>query len=346
MATLVGTNTVTAIARHYIMPKVTDQVYRKVPLLARLQASNRMLIRGGTQIEVPLMYGRFNTGGPYSGYDVWNTTPSDTIRNAVWDWKQHYVTWAVDGLTLLRTDSPDAIASFLMLQAEQARMEMTENLAIGLDGGGSTGAIAGYFGAGGAATSYNDVKDIDGINAMLGTGSTLGNANYGGISRTANSWWNATVDSSTATLTEAALQSMFTSFPGGNTPTLIRSRVDQYNRFYALNLSTTNPRNYNREPAGHDALLASAGFTNLLFNQVPWIHDPHVVSGTANNNNSAIQMLNENYLHWIVSPRGDFVLKDFVEPANQDAMVAGIKWAGNLVTTNCQVHGVMTAITA
>jgi hypothetical protein len=341
----IGTNTVSAIARHYIMPRVTDQVYRKVPLLYRLMQSNRMQLRGGTHIEVPLMYARFNTGGPYSGYDVWNTTPSDTIRNARFEWKQHYITWAVDGLTLIRSDAPDSIASFLMLQAEQARMEMTENLANGLDGGGSSSAIAGYFGAGGAATSYNDVKDIDGINAMLGTGTTLGNPTYGNITRSANTWWNAQVDGTTTTLTEASLQAMFTSFPGANTPTLIRSRVDQYNRFYALNVSTTNPRNYNREAAGHDALLASAGFTNLLFNQVPWIWDPHVVSGVTNNNNSAIQFLNENYLYWVTNSRANFALKDFVEPPNQDAMVAGIKWAGNLITTNCAVHGVMTAIT-
>lgn len=342
----IGTTTLSSIGRRWIMPKITDNTYRKVPLLRRLQASNRMIVRGGTQLEVPLMYARMSTGGPYSGYDVWNVTPSDTIRNAFFPWKQHYVTWSVDGLTLIQLDSPDSIANFLVMQAEQARMEMTENLATGVDGGGLVSAIAGYFGAGGAATSYNDPKDINGLTGLLGTSTTLGDANYGGIARSTNPWWNAQVDAATTILTEAALQSMFTSFPGANTPTIIRSRVDNYNRYFALNISGSHPVQYPRDPAGNDQLLASAGFTNLLFNQVPWLHDPHVTSGTTNNNNSAIQMINENFLYWVMPPRGDFVMRDFVEPPNQDAMVAGIKWAGQLVTTNSSVHGTLTAITA
>jgi len=50
-------------------------------------------------------------------------------------------------------------------------------------------------------------------------------------------------------------------------------------------------------------------------------------------------MLNENFLHWIVSPRADFYLKPFQEPHNQDAMVASLLWAGNLVCSNPDQQG-------
>jgi len=45
-------------------------------------------------------------------------------------------------------------------------------------------------------------------------------------------------------------------------------------------------------------------------------------------------MLNEDYIHWCISPRGDMFVTDFQEGLTQDAMAAKILWAGNLVVTN------------
>lgn len=344
MATLIGTNTVTSIARHYIMPTITDNIYASNVLLYRLMKANRRIVRGGTQIEVPLMYQRFNTGGPYSGYEVLNTTPSDTIKNAVFDWKQHYVTWSVDGLTMIKVDSPDAIANFLTLQSQQAYMEMAENLARGLFGGGAA-SISNYN------TPYAEVKDIDGLQGIVGTtvGTNTGNLNYGGLARSSNTWWNSNVQgvSGTATLGMAGLQTAFTrATVGGQHPTLIISRSDQYNRYYALQTTGNYSVQYQRQPMGHDELLASAGFTNLLFNNVPWVVDSHVGNGIVDANNSAIYMLNENVLAWVVSPRADFYLKPFDEPVDQDAMVATLLWAGNLVCMNCALQGGILNINA
>jgi len=109
--TAIGANTITSIARHFIMPQITDQVYGSNVLLYRLMKGNKRMVQGGTQIEVPLMTKRFTTGGAYSGYDVFDTTPHDTVQNAVFNWKQHQVTWSVDGLTMLKADSPLAIAT-------------------------------------------------------------------------------------------------------------------------------------------------------------------------------------------------------------------------------------------
>lgn len=325
MATAIGTNTVTSIARRYIMPKITDNIYQANVILYRLMKMQKKLIRGGTQIEVPLQYARFNTGGFYSGYDPFNTTPSDTIKNAAFDWKQAYVTWSVDGLTMLKVDSPESIANFLNLQQGQASSEMAEILAGGLQGDG-----------------VSDPKSLDGLAGMVGTGSSIGNANYGGISRTANSWWNSSVQgiTGTQTMSNTNLMSAFTAAQvGGQHPTIILSRQDQWNRYWALNQTGNNSFQYARGQTGTDELMADAGFTGLLFNGVPWISDPHVGDGVVDANNSRVYMLNENVLAWAVAPRADFFLKPFVEPANQDAMVASLLWAGNLVCMNCRLQG-------
>lgn len=335
MATPIGTNVVTSIARRFILPTITDQIYRSNVLLYRLMANNKRTVQGGTQIEVPLLFQRFNNGGSYRGLDPFSTTPSDTIRNAAFDWKQYYTTWSIDGLTMIKVDSPQSIANLLTLQSQQAYMEMAENLATGLfsDGTGNGG------------------KDLDGLLAMFGTANT-----YGGLSRSTYSWWQPTVQGGSGAATAMTLSGLQTLFGnvtiGGQHPSIILSRQDQYNRYWALNAggATNYSTQYPRQPMGHDEILASAGFTNLLFNNVPWVVDSHVPDASNINanglTNSLIMMLNESVLTWAVSPRADFYMKPFVEPHNQDGMVAALMFAGNLICMNSVLQGVIANYTS
>jgi len=318
----IGTDTVTSLSRQWILPEITEQVYGNNIITFRLLASKKKMVQGGTQIEVPLMYARFGHGGSYQGYDLLTVAPVDTIKNAVFSWKQYYNTVAIDGRTLIQTDSPDAIANILTVQFQQARMEMAENLATGIWSDGAT-----------------DTKGITGINAAVDDGTVA--ATYGGITRSSNTWWKSQIDSSTTTLTTTALNALQGScIKGAKSTSLIVSRRDQYNRFWALGASQ---RQYNMQPGGADEILLSSGFTNLLFNNIPWVVDDHVPYGTSTN--SKIYFLNEEYMFLAVSPRADFMLKDFQEPTNQDAMVSQLLWAGELVFTNVATQGVMSAIT-
>ena len=51
MATPIGSDVVTSIARRYILPEITDNVYNTNLLLFRLNSSNKKIVRGGTQIR-------------------------------------------------------------------------------------------------------------------------------------------------------------------------------------------------------------------------------------------------------------------------------------------------------
>lgn len=324
MATPIGTNVVTALSRRYIIPTIVDNIYNSNPVFFRLNKGNKKQVRGGTQIEVPLMYSRFSAGGPYRGFDVLSVIPQDTIKNAAFDWKQHYTYVTVDGLTLVKTDSPEAIANFIKSYFAQAEMDMAANLGVGLWSNGVT-----------------NTKDIDGLAGAVDDGGVLDT--YGGISRTTNTWWRSFEDATTATLTMASLQSFFGNVSkGGRHPTLFVSRQEQYNRFWALNIAQ---QRFMIQPMGHDEMLASAGFTNLLFNNVPWVVDDNTFDGP-NASNSAIVALNEDYLYWIVSSRADFYVEDFQTPVDQDVMTAKMLWYGNLVLTNSARQGKMTNLTA
>lgn len=265
------------------------------------------------------MYSRFAAGGFYQGFDLLDTTPSDTVLNGAWDWKQAYVPVTVDGLTLIKTDSPEAIADFVRLYFAQAEMELCEVLATGL---WSTGTS----------------NQIDGLSLAVDSTGT-----YGGLSRATYTWWAAQEDAATATLALSALQSSFGSASdGGRHPTIIVSKQAQYNRYYALH--TSNQR-FPSNVGGQDEQLASAGFSNLLFNGVPWVVDSHVPADGATSRDP-IFMLNEDYMYLAVSPRADFYMEDFQTAINQDAMVAKLFWAGNLVVTNCATQAKLTNINA
>lgn len=330
MATPIGDNVVTSIARRYILPDVVDNVYRNNLLFFRLNQANKKIVRGGTQIEVPLMYKQFAAGGAYSGFEALDVSPSDTVKNGAWDWKQYYVPVTIDGLTLIKTDSPEAIADFIRLYFAQAEMEMSRLLGEGLYSDGST-----------------NTKELDGLEGAIDDGTVL--ATYGGLSRTANPWWTSQVDTGTTTLTLDALNALFGACTiGGRHPTIIVTTQTNYNRYWTLGAGATGGQRSPVGPGAVDEQLFQAGFTNLLFNGVPLVVDDNVPTdgpagaGTGHH----LYMLNEDYLWLACSPRADFYMEDFQTPVNQDAMVAKLFFAGNIVNNNCQVHGKMPALTA
>jgi hypothetical protein len=321
MATPIGTNTITSISRRFLMPTVYDNVYGSNALFFRLNAMNKKIVQGGTQFEIPLMFQRWANGGFYTGYDLLDVTPSDTVKNAAFDWRQADVAVSVSGLDLIRADHPDAVVNLLSFQFENAQMEMAEILGAGL---WNTDTSPGH-------------KNIDGVPYAV---DNTGTVTYGGLLRSSNTFWQSTLDTtsgsaSAAALTLLNLQTLFgTLTSGGRHPTLVVSTQAGYNKYWNLN---TSSQSFPVQPAGHDEQLAQSGFTNLLFNGVPWLVDSHC---PANN----IFMLNEDYWYLLINPRADLELKEFREPVNQDAMTAFILWAGNVICGNVARQGKMTAV--
>lgn len=321
MAAPIGVDMMSALVRHYVLPQVTDNVYTKNnALLFRLLNSGKRIIQGGTHIEIPVLYRRFTTGGPYRGYDIIDVAPQDTVRNVYVDWKQQSVPFAISELDLIKADSPLAIANLLTILGQQTYMEMGENLAFGVTL--SDGVV--------------NPKDIDGLEAIVEDSNT-----YAGVSRTTNAWWQATVDSGTNALTLAAMHSLFSDATfGASHPTIWFGNGTNYNRLYALNLSTTGYGvQYVREPGGHDEVLAQAGFTNLLFENIPFVRDDNMTDND-------IYALNENFLALVVSSRADFYMHDFQKPVNQNAYITNLDWAGNLICMNSRTQARMDALTS
>lgn len=307
------------------MPDVVDFVYRSNVVTFRLLTQSKKLVQGGTQIEVPAMYQAFTNGGAYQGYQLLDVAPNDTVKNLAFDWKQQYIPVSIDRLSLIKLNSPEAVANGIGLLFAQAQMQMADNLGTGI-----------------WSDAVTDPIQIDGIKGAVDAGTIT--TVYGGLTRSTNTWLNSSVDSTSTTLTGPMLQSLFSNATeGGRAPTLIASRAMQYNRLHNL---TAVSQEHPVMAGGHDEQLASVGFTNILYNNTPWVIDSHVPDGATNSSNSDIYMLNEDYFNLIVNTMADFYLEDFQVPVNQDAMVAKVLWAGDLVITNTQRQAKATVVVA
>jgi len=314
----VGGNTLTALVRHYIVPRITDNAYLKNnALLFRLIRSAKRTVQGGTQIEVPLMYKQLAVGGTYTGLQPLDVQLEDTILNGFLNWKQYYTTIAMDGRTLAIADSGLAIANLLKVRGQEAYMKMAELLA------------AGVF-----ADGVADPLGMDGMGAILSASNT-----YAGINRSTSTWWAATIDAAAAALSFTKMRGIFGNATiGASHPTIWFGNGVNYNRLYALNLSTTGYSvDYVRQPGGHDEVLAQAGFTNLIFENVPFIREDNMVD-------AQVIALNENFIELVVSHRGDFYMSPFIESGNQDGYVAKLLWMGNLYASNSKSQAAMTAL--
>ncbi len=323
-ATPIGVNDVTSISRRLIMPKIYDNVYKSNAAFFRLNAMDKIEEQGGFQIEVPVLYADILAGGPYSGFDVLDVSPNDTIFNLAFPWSQYYVPVSIDGLSLARADGPDPVANLVKTKLAQADLSLRNRLGSGLWSVGT------------------NANDMVGLPLIVDNG-TL-EASYGGVSRTTYPFLKAQIDSSTTTLTFAAMQSLFGSCTfGGRSPSIGFSTQAQYNVYWGLLAGQSGGQYFPVQPGGTNEQLAQAGFSNLLFNGVPILVDSHVPTVTAN---GKFYFLNEDFITLIVHSRVNMYLEDFQTPINQDAMTAKILWYGQIVCGVPQSCGKFTDLSA
>lgn len=335
MATPYGVDTISTISRQYVLPDFIDEVYKSSPLIRRLYKSNRVTLQGGTQIEQGLLTARLASGGAYSGYDILDAAPSDSLRTAAWDWKQYNKPVTVDGLTVIKVNSPDAVADYIRTYFDQAKMDMQADLAYDLwnnvvpEGSGTPAAP-------------NNPKGLNGIRGAIDDG-TVQDV-YAGIGRTANTWWKAQRDGATSVMTLSALNSFQGKcLRGQYGPTAIYSRRDMYNIYWGKIATSTPTYQIPITSAIDDEVAVQAGFTNLYFNNIPWMVDDYIFDG-ADTTHSAVVFLDESMAKLVVNSARNFEMTDFQQPVDQDAMTARIYFAGNFILKSTNTSGVMTAL--
>jgi hypothetical protein len=298
-----------AVTTKKIRPKLVDNIFDSNPLWQRAKKKWYESTDGGVTIDCPLNYAQTSAGGWFSGADTLNNAGSEEITAASYSWKQIYKSVSITRADELKNSGEPAELKLLAQKMKIAEKSIMDDMGTGIYSNGTS-----------------DPKSIAGLRHIVATSNTVG-----GISQTSYSWWAAQADTSTTTLTIAAMQSRFNACTIGNDgPSVIPTTRALYNAYYAL---------LQPQQRFQDSETAKGGFSSLQFNGVPVIVDSHCPSGY-------MYFLNEDYLHMFYHPEENFRFDGWQTPVNQAVKLQHIFWMGALGSSNNRMHGVMTALTA
>lgn len=300
---------ISAITRKKFVPKLVDNIFDSNALMQRSKKQGWYeSMDGGTSIIQPLNYATNSSGGWYSGADTLDTTDNDVITGAEYSWKQMY-----DNITIKRDDELKNSGEAGILKFVKQKMMIAERT--GMDRMGD-----------GLYSDGTTSDEIVGLQAIVNADETIG-----GIAQGTYSWWQAQEDTSTTTLTIAAMNTRFSACRiGSDKPTVITCGSTVHDLYYNL---------LQPQQRFQDSESAKGGFSSLMFNGVPVIDDSKAPAGD-------MYFINEKYLHLYYHKDENFRFEDFKKPVNQNVKVAKIYWMGALGSSNNRMHGAFKGITA
>jgi hypothetical protein len=299
---------ISAITQKKYLPKMVDNIFDSNPKMQRAKKKYYTKINGGTSIIQPLNYALNSAGDWYSGEETLSTTDNDVFTGAEYQWKTAYENISIRRIDELKNSGDSQILNFVKQKVQIAEKSMQDKFGTALYNAGSNS------------------KAIGGLRLWLSTSNTVG-----GISQSSYSWWTPQLDTTTTTMTLAALQSIHNECTIGNDgPTVAFTTRTLYNSLYAL---------YQPQQRFMDSETAKGGFSSLMFNGLPVIVDSHAPS-------SHFIFENEAYEHLYYHPEENFRFEPFQKPVNQNVKVAKIYWAGAFGTSNLRMFGALTALTS
>lgn len=302
-----------------------DNIFKANPFMYWLQRGDRFRREdGGAKIVQPLMGTKATGVGSYAGYDTLaaGDSQSTNLTAAEFAWQQFYGTVAISGIEEAKNSGGNRVVGLLESKVKQAEMSMTESMDTMLLGDGNG----------------NLQKDWFGLIALVNTANPPVR-NYGNIDRTADTWWQAGYNNSTAeALTLSRMGNGYNTVSKGNDhPDLILTEQVLYEAYEAL---------LQPQQRFSDSEAADGGFQNLLFKGATMFYDDNIPLASGYATASHMYFLNSKYISLVGHKDVWFTNTPFVRPTNQDARIAQILCYGQLTASNCRRHGRVTGKTA
>ena len=364
-STTINWDALSSLTRDKFLPVLVDNIFNSNPLAVKL-LKNAEKLDGGRKIITPLEYAKNTAQGFYSGYDVLDTTPSDPVTSAVWDWKQAYANISISGEEELKNSGDSMVLSLLKSKMGNAERSLKDLFGTKLFGTGTaapgTNEITALCGQGalGNIDAATETACIDGDGSTRHAQGNIDNCvigynrSLGGVNSDSYTWWESSfasfaldgTDASDTDDTDDAEWDELTTTSNG-----VSRIVARMTRMYgALTIGSDQPdliicpQNLydayetglqgNKRFVGTDAGLADAGFSTLKFKGADVVADSHCPAGV-------MLFLNTKYLDFKVHSKRNFSFQDFQKPINQDARTAKIFWMGQLVCTNPRMQGMI-----
>ncbi len=296
--------------------KMADNVSNHIPFLGVLKQKGAMKEKGGDTLVLPLMHG-FANAQSYSGSDVIDITKQSGISAAEYNWKQTVCPAIIEGIEDARNSGPQKQEDLMEQVITQAEISLENKVSQMLFGDG-TG---------------NSGKDMLGLEAIIAQDPTTGT--LGGINGATNSFWRNTYNTSVgsfATNGVGAIQTAIRSTQRGTDSTdliVTGSTIFGYMQAKAQNQVYIQ----------QNQKLANLGFNALTVEGVDVIHDLNCPA-------DRIYGINTRWLKFYIHPSYNFKTGKFIEPANQDILVAKILLYAQLATNRREAHWVLSGVTA
>lgn len=308
----VSVSAINAITKQAFIPKLVDNVMKSNALLNYFEKNGRMeSLDGGQDIRVPVRYARFASRGWYAGSESQLTAYNEKKTALVFSWAQYYTNITISGLDKLKNAGENRVIDHVKSEVQAAEDDIRDAFGTGLYSNGTT-----------------DPKSIVGAAGWLSTSAT-----YGGIASSGESWLQSNIDSSTTTMSLGKLQTQYeAAVHGADKPDLVTTTKTLFNAYWAL---------LQPQQRFSDSDMASAGFKNLLFNGAVVMMDEYCTASNFIFWNTKYVTL---YSHKDRKFPGEYI--DFRKFFDQDAEIATMQWAGQLVCSGPRFQAALTALTA
>jgi len=322
----------------YYRPVLVDVIHQANALYYKLYQRGREYQDGGASLIFPLMYGKNLTVGWYEDDEELDVTVQEGITVAKMPWCQMAGSIAFTRKQRRMNSGKQQIINLIQAKIRQAEMSLIEEFNDAL------------FGEGKYSESQTS-KAIAGLKALVPE--VPSSFNVGGITVSANTWWQNKVlgnagttftwidDSDAPSLATGpvALRKIYAycSKGVGGPPDMAFASLHGYMGYEAY-MAT---RQIYRDPE-----MAKMGFDNIKFRNTTLFWDEDVASAsvpaaTGQATAAIFYFLNTEFVHLKVDSQTDFIRTEFQRPVNQDSEAALILWMGNLCVSNRARHGIL-----
>lgn len=305
----------------YIEKSVHDQIFSDHSLLRFLERKiGTEMVRGGDNILIPVGTAENTGGSSYTGYQVFDTDPEETITNAFYNIKKYQQPIVAPAEEVLRNRSEEGVIDMWQAKADVAMSTLRSRLNQHAfdDGTGNSGL------------------NILGLTILIDSTGTVG-----GIARGSNAFWAAQELPSGGALaidTSVGMLQLYNNCSTGSadnaTPDLIMTTqaVSQsYENLLAPDIRHTSGG------------TGEGAFSGLAYKGVPLEWDSDATS-------QVMYMINSNTYHFYIHPDRNFFGTEIARADNgtlqQDAWIKSILLWCELVAGECRRNGKLTGVTA
>jgi hypothetical protein len=239
---------------------------------------------------------------------------------AIFNRKQLQVPIVISGTKMLQNSGgdPTAVVDYISSAIEIAEQGMKNDMA---------GSVRGIMSANGESD-----LGITGLANICADSTTTGSV--GGLSRATYTAWRHVSDTVTTGFNTDGIVSMnniwFNTMRGEEFPSVVFMTIAGY----ALLTRWMQALIQFQQPA---TAYGEVGFPHINYNGAIIMPDANVPANRA-------FLLNLKYLKFLVHKDRDMVIRDFITPGNQDALVGRLYWAGNLVCNCLRSQGLLQGL--